>query len=104
MYVTTDTLPRAVSVQPSATIDFRGDKSIGGHGTVWTVEQTRSSPPIDSLARLGGVTAANPENALATIRVPSCRCGVHVRQDCLGANLAATDRCVAPTRRFRVGL
>ena len=41
VYVTTDTLPRALSVQPSAIIDFRGDKSIGGHGTVWTVEQGR---------------------------------------------------------------
>ncbi len=41
VYITTSILPRAVLVQPSAVVDFRGDRGTGGHGTVWVVEQGR---------------------------------------------------------------
>jgi len=39
--ITTMVLPRAVSVQPTAVTDLRGDHGVGGHGTVWTVEGGR---------------------------------------------------------------
>jgi HlyD family secretion protein len=39
--ITTGILPRAVLVEALTVTDFRGDRGTGGHGTVWTVENSR---------------------------------------------------------------
>ena len=40
-YINAGTLPRAVLLQPSAVVEFQGDRGTGGYGTVWVVEQGR---------------------------------------------------------------
>ncbi len=81
VYITTSILPRAVLVQPNAVVDFQGDRGIGGHGAVWTVEDGR-------LARRQVTTGPQLLDGRLTIR------------DGLPANVAVV---AAPVSGLRIG-